>query len=63
MASLSKDFSGYGGNTKFCQYPRGNERRPNNHQFANLSDLTFTCCRFIEPTGHLITGGHDKMVR
>ena len=31
--------------------------------FANLSDLTFTCCRFIEPTGHLITGGHDKMVR
>ena len=35
----------------------------NPEPFANLSDLTFTCCRFIEPTGHLITGGHDKMVR
>ena len=35
---------------------------------ANLSDLTFTCCRFVEQHGsssglhHLITGGHDQLV-
>ena len=27
---------------------------------ANLADLTFTCCRFLEE--YLITGGHDKLV-
>ena len=29
---------------------------------ANLANLTFTCCRFIEDQGNLITGGHDKLV-
>lgn len=29
---------------------------------ANLSDLTFTCCLFLEDNGNLITGGHDKLV-
>ena len=33
-----------------------------NDPIANLSDQTFTSCRFIEENGNLITGGHDKLV-
>ena len=29
---------------------------------VNLSDLSYTCCRFIEDQETLITGGHDKLV-
>ena len=29
---------------------------------ANLSDLSYTCCRFIQDQETLITGGHDKLV-
>ena len=30
----------------------------------NLSEelTSFTCCRFMEESGYLVTGGHDKLV-